>query len=123
MSKQSDFTRQLAKLILEMSFKGIVFVLKDVQRSDEEQFRLWKIGRTQDVEGNWVKTGKTVTNCDGIIKRSAHQDALAGDGYIIVQGKIAPDDDPLWTEWHERWVELCGAPMIEWDKGHWEWKG
>jgi hypothetical protein len=122
MSNRSDFTRQIAKLFVEMWIAKVEVVLDFAKRSDEEQFRLYKIGRTQDPSGNWIITGNKVTNCDGLIKRSAHQDALAVDAYIIVAGKIAPDDDPLWAKWHQRWVELGGKPMLEWDKGHWEWK-
>ena len=40
-------------------------------RSPEEQFELYKKGRTL-VDGKWTKTGKTVTNLDGYTKKSKH---------------------------------------------------
>lgn len=46
-----------------------------------EQQRLYAIGRT--------KAGKRVTNCDGIIKKSAHQLGRAVDIAIVKNGKIS----------------------------------
>lgn len=40
-------------------------------RSSEEQFELYKQGR-EFINNQWVKTGKTVTNLDGINKKSNH---------------------------------------------------
>lgn len=40
-------------------------------RTPEEQFELFKKGREKK-DGWWVKTGKTVTNLDGSIKKSKH---------------------------------------------------
>lgn len=40
-------------------------------RSVEEQFELFKQGREKK-DGWWTKTGKTVTNLDGHIKKSKH---------------------------------------------------
>ena len=40
-------------------------------RTPEEQFELFKIGR-KEVNGEWKKVGKTVTNCDGFKILSDH---------------------------------------------------
>lgn len=60
-------------------------------RSAETQFELYKKGRNFK-SGEWVKTGKTVTNCDGYDKISDHQKvdenglALAFDFCAYVNG-------------------------------------
>lgn len=50
-------------------------------RSTKQQQDLYALGRT--------KAGKRVTNCDGIIKKSAHQLGRAVDIAIVKNGKIS----------------------------------
>lgn len=50
-------------------------------RSTKQQQDLYALGRT--------KAGKRVTNCDGIIKKSAHQLGKAVDIAIVKNGKIS----------------------------------
>ena len=61
-----DLQKILKQAILEMDFTIVCSV-----RTKEEQFKLFQQGRTLK-DGEWVKTGTTVTNIDGINKKSMH---------------------------------------------------
>ena len=95
--------------------EGEPVIVDWVKRSDEEQHKLWKIGRDND--GN--KIGTTVTDCDGTIEISKHQPGMATDLYFVVAGTLTP---PIkgYKYWHDKWEETGGSPAIEWDKGHFE---
>ena len=57
--------------VLEMAIKYTDFTVVCGTRPPEEQFELFKQGRTLK-DGKWVKTGATVTNIDGKSKKSMH---------------------------------------------------
>lgn len=88
----------------------------DGVRTAEQQFALYQQGRTQQ-NNAWVKTGDTVTNCDGVLKRSNHQphesDGLghAVDVAFIVDmnedGQVALNEPFTWDQ-HRNWA-LYGA--------------
>jgi hypothetical protein len=76
-----DLNINLITLLHERILLGDRPLVNYVKRSDEEQYRLFKIGRTFDDQGNVLTEDKTktVTNCDGKINRSDHQDGKAWD--------------------------------------------
>jgi hypothetical protein len=110
MSRQS-FTLAVNKLLTQMIADGHFPVIDYVLRSSSEQKRLFDAG---------------LSKCDGITRPSHHQRGEAMDIYFVIDGKICFDYDssPLATElsrkYHALWIDMGGNPMIEWDKGHWE---
>lgn len=89
-------------------------------RTEEEQFELFKKGRTLKA-GKWVKTGSTVTNLDGKIKKSNHN----------YTPSRAIDIAPYPIDWNDisRFKDLSivvkeamitvGVPLISWG-GDWK---
>ena len=57
--------------IMNEAIKRYDFKVLYGHRSPEEQFELFKKGRTF-TNGSWVKTGSVVTNLDGTVKKSKH---------------------------------------------------
>ena len=57
--------------VLNEAIKRYDFTVLYGNRTIEEQFELFKKGRTLK-DGQWVKTGSTVTNLDGKTKKSMH---------------------------------------------------
>ena len=57
--------------VMNEAIKHFDFTVLYGTRSSEEQFQLYKVGRSF-VAGKWVVTGKTVTNLDGVTKKSNH---------------------------------------------------
>jgi hypothetical protein len=105
MSKRTDFTAAIAKLITLGNDHGLDLVLDWALRDDETQRRMYDRG---------------LSKCDGTTKKSKHQAGCAVDLYIISNGKISEEPDHY--KWlHERWVAMGGAPEILWDMGHFEW--
>jgi len=101
---RTEFTKILAQLLLEMILDGENPLLDYVKRSDEGQMAMYLSGKSK---------------CDGKVKISKHQRGKAADIYFVEDGElVAPKRG--WEYWHERWMELGGEPMIEWDKGHFE---
>ncbi len=99
-----QFTKNIAKLLIEMAEAGDMPVTDYCLRSAEEQKRLFQEG---------------VSGCDGYIKRSKHQFGKAMDIYLVkLNSKGDPYVDYNWTQeekalkWHKRWVELGGRRMI-----------
>lgn len=121
------FTAALGKLLVDMILKGEEPIIDYLRRSDEEQARLFRIGRAFDSKGDVVELTKyKVTNCDGKKKESKHQRALAADIYFEDSNDKDTELDPPklgWEYWHKRAQELGFAPMITWDKSHFEWSG
>lgn len=107
MSKRTTFTKMLVDLVTFMEANGDLPILDYLKRSTEEQKRLFGLGLSQ---------------CDGRTKMSKHQSGLAIDIYL------ARPDGTLkeWVEdgkdklYHDYWETLGGAPMLEWDRGHFE---
>ncbi len=85
-----------------------------LKRSDEEQHRLWKIGR--DENGN--KIGATKTNCDGIKLISGHQRGVAEDIYFL-DDKFKELVNPKlgWDYWHKYWEMKGGKPVTVFSDG------
>lgn len=99
-----EFTRNLVNLLAAMLLDGEHPILDYVKRSDEEQARLYKEGKSK---------------CDGVKVKSKHQLGKAADIYFVEDGKLV-EPKRGWEYWHKRWEEKGGNPMIDWDKGHFE---
>jgi uncharacterized protein YcbK (DUF882 family) len=102
--KRTDFTVKIAELILWISHQGWYAILDYGLRSEEEQQRLFKAGKSK---------------CDGIQKKSQHQRGLAEDIYIH-DGDNNIEKRELYEKAHQFWETLGGEPMISWDQGHFE---
>lgn len=109
------FTRKITNLLAAMFLDNETPIIDFVKRSDEEQARLYRIGR--DINGE--KIGTTVTDCDGKKRRSKHQSGRAMDIYFVDKGELV---DPIkgWAYWHDKWEEMGGQPAIDWDMAHFE---
>ncbi len=99
-----EFTGNICSLISEMIEEGEHPIIDYVKRSDLEQNRLFKDGKSK---------------CDGIKILSAHQKGTGIDIYFIEEGKLT-DPKMGFEHWHKRWEGMGGKSMISWDKGHWE---
>jgi len=105
MSKRTDFTAALAKLIILGNDHGYELVLDWALRDAETQRRMFDKG---------------LSKCDGTTKKSRHQFGTAVDLYVIADGKISEATEDY--EWlHDRWEELGGGERISWDMGHFQW--
>ena len=97
-------------LLQEMVSHGDKPVIDYVFRSTAEQERLF---------------AEKKTKCDGVIKKSRHQSAMAADIYFDVDGAIdygfSTDRAKLCADtYHKFWEKLGGSPMISWDKCHYQ---
>ena len=76
-SKRSRDNLETADVRLQKLFNEVIkefdCTIISGHRSPEEQFELFKKGR-QEIDGVWKKVGATVTNLDGTVKRSRHND-------------------------------------------------
>jgi peptidoglycan L-alanyl-D-glutamate endopeptidase CwlK len=84
---QRDTCHPDLQVVLNELIKIIDYSITCGVREDEEQFRLFKIGREQNKSGEWVVVGKTVTNIDGKTKKSKHQKKDDGFSHAV---DIAP---------------------------------
>jgi len=106
MSKRTDFTTALAKLISLGNKRGMELILDWTLRDAHTQ--QWMFDRG-------------LSECDGTKKRSKHQFGLAADLYVLVDRVISKQlDDYEWL--HDQWEKLGGNDRIIWDMGHFEWK-
>ena len=99
-----DFTSAIVRLLNEMIATGEQPIIDFVKRSDEEQNRLFKAGKSK---------------CDGKIKISAHQRGKAMDIFFVIGGKLNMDVEK-YKKWHAVWNTMGGKPMIDWDINHFE---
>lgn len=111
---RTEFTLNISKLILQiehdrkLGIHNFKAALDFVKRSDEEQFRLFKEGKSK---------------CDGKVKISGHQVGRAADLLLF------NDNGTLVKEWpkfmveryHDKFWEFIGGKNdIEWDENHFE---
>jgi len=99
-----EFTRRINNLIAAMILEGEHPVIDYVKRSPEEQKRLFDAG---------------LSKCDGVKVISKHQIGRAVDIYFIENDQIV-EPRKGFEFWHMDWQNRGGAPIIEWDKGHFE---
>ena len=120
----ATFTRMIARLLVDMELKGERPLGVSLNRSLEEQARLFRIGRTFDDDGNvFSVSSRAVTNCDGVKKVSGHQRNAALDILFQSAEGTKPElVEPIkgWKFWHERWEGFGGKPMIVGDECHFE---
>jgi len=71
-----------------LAFSQVDFGISHGHRTPEEQMELYKKGR-EHIDGKWIKTGTTVTNCDGHDVQSRHNEfpSMAVDIYAAVPGR------------------------------------
>ena len=112
-----DFTLMIADQILFMAKTldalEIAPQIDWTLRSVYDQYQMFKAGKSR---------------CDGTIKRSKHQDGLAGDIFIIgkdKKGKLAilepMNVSPVeWVKIRQHWINLGGEAMLPWDPCHFE---
>ena len=118
-----QFTKMMVKLLEQMIDDKYKPIVDFVKRSEEEQNRLFKIGRSQDENGSWYVTGKTVTKCDGVTYISKHQFGKAVDIYFINDmGQMIDWNDikEVAYKYHDFWYKLGGQKLITGDLGHFE---
>jgi hypothetical protein len=101
---RTNFTLIISNLIAQMHLAGDSPILDWAFRSTEAQQEMFKAGKSK---------------CDGVKKRSRHQDGLAVDIYLVHDESIdwLPDKAKYY---HDLWQSWGGKPMIDWDKGHFE---
>jgi hypothetical protein len=99
-----EFTDKISELLQQMVSEGESPIIDFAKRSTEEQARLFKAG---------------LSKCDGVKIVSKHQVGRAMDILFIRDGQIG---EPVegYQYWHDKWVEMGGAKMIEWDRNHFE---
>ena len=128
-----EFRKRLMDFIAKMAAEGIPVAVVSTLRTLEEQQAQWFKGR--DKTGKVIDPKAVVTQCDGIIKRSKHQDGLAADvTFAYANGKpYWPDEDTVdgstrWLAW-AMIVESCNlvsgarfTPLnqygVGWDPDH-----
>src|SRR5690349_602436 len=108
-----ELKAKIDKMIDAMIILGFVVRVTDGNRTVEEQKELYAQGRT--------KPGKIVTNCDGVVKKSAHQDGKAVDlaFYPEPYAESNPWDllgamgEALGLRWGGRFTTLKDRPHFE----------
>lgn len=97
--------------------------LISAHRTPADQFELYKKGRTFR-NGSWVKTGPVVTNLDGFVKKSRHNDFPAtafdvgifnGNTYITADTpyKHVKEGTRFGLDWGGNWTGLVDRPHLE----------
>jgi peptidoglycan L-alanyl-D-glutamate endopeptidase CwlK len=99
-AKRCQFLQHLALLIQKATLEGIEFIVWTFYRSPADQNFLYQQGRT--------RPGKIITNCDGTLVRSRHQDWLAVDILIIKDGADQWIRTPEYDRLGEIWESLGG---------------
>lgn len=101
---RTEFTFNVATILIEMFRNGEQPILDYCLRSKHEQKRLYE---------------SKLSQCDGERIVSKHQKGLAVDIYFVDGGKLV-DPKKGWEFWHDEWVRMGGKPILPWDKGHFE---
>lgn len=114
--KQRDFTLMVAQMILFAYARGFGLTFGEAFRTEDQQNIYLKSGRSK-------------------ARRSKHQDRLAVDFNLFVDGKYVRDKESYralgekWEELGGRWGGRFGvdkadyASRIGWDANHFEYKG
>lgn len=99
-AKRCRFLQLLALLIQKATLEGIEFIVWTFYRSPQDQNFLYQQGRT--------RPGKIITNCDGQINQSNHQQWLAVDILVIRDGADLWTHEPEYDRLGEIWESLGG---------------
>ena len=104
-----ELTHKNALLTLDMIAEGEQPIDDYLKRGDTDQADMFRRG---------------LSKCDGVVKRSPHQDAKAIDKYLCTVGVIDGQEAILvnweWNPdkakyWHDVWVNKYGGkPMVHW---------
>jgi peptidoglycan L-alanyl-D-glutamate endopeptidase CwlK len=107
MPAKERFEAALARVRERMAAAGYPITRTSSSRTAEEQNKLYKQGRGSP--------GKIVTDADGFIKRSRHQDGEGADFAFVVNGK------PSWGESHpwQLFGKIAKEEGLEWG-GDWK---
>jgi len=105
--KRIRFIDLFSQFVQQAKAKGIQFIVWTFHRTAQEQNYLYQQGRT--------RSGRKVTNCDGYIKASNHQNWLAKDILIIKDGHDVWTRTPDYDRLGEIWTALGGRWGGEWD--------
>ena len=76
--KRITFFFKLCLLVVILKIRKIRVMIFWLHRTVDQQGKLYQIGRHTELDR------KPVTNCDGVTKRSKHQDWLAADLVIVI---------------------------------------
>ena len=100
-----QFTKNLCLFTLEMIKAGERPIFNEIKRETIQQvyYFLTKLSK-----------------CDGINKRSKHQDGLACDIFFVDENGNLDWTRARYEKWHKRWEKLGGKPIIHWDLPHFE---
>lgn len=114
---EGKFYNQVVVGLASLDKQGIRYVVTDTVRTQIDQFLDWIKGRinASSVQNYWVTAGKSipsisdcltiVTNCDGVIIKSKHQQGLAID--IVPRGNFG---EPIWPDHNDpRWLPIIRA--------------
>lgn len=130
---------KVAQIINAMETLGLPMGVTDGVRTTAQQQALYAQGRTKQPDGTWVKTGSTVTNCDGVLKPSNHQakadgfghacdlafiNDLNADGLVELNEPFTWDAHRAWAlygamaeavglVWGGRWQSIVDLPHVE----------
>lgn len=134
MSKRLSDLRYSVRLMAESAFqeleaKGILFACTSTLRLPDEQAALFAQGRKNLADVNALRAKAnlyllspkenlyTVTNCDGVVKKSRHQDGGALDVVPVENGKpVWPaDTDPRWKQIAEVMVKHGFRWGMDWN--------
>lgn len=110
-----DLRQKVERILAAMLALGFpMFVVAGV-RTTEQQQKLYAQGRSLP--------GKTVTNCDGVIKKSDHQPKADGFGHAVDCAFVNDPNTPLDETWSDKspwkvYGEMAKALELEWG-GDW----
>lgn len=111
-----ELRSRVLQTLADMERRGHPMVVTDGFRTVKQQRDLYALGRT--------KPGKIVTNCDGVTRRSAHQEGRAADcAFVGPDGRITWDGP--WSlygrvagwyglDWGGNWQRFIDRPHVEW---------
>lgn len=110
---------KVTQILNAMEALDLLMGVTDGVRTVVQQQALYAQGRTKQPDGTWVKTGSTVTNCDGVIKPSNHQAKADGFGHAVDCAFIvdlnadgqAELNEPFTWDAHRAWA--CYGAMVE----------
>jgi hypothetical protein len=117
MNSRLEYNQKLIPFLHRMMDEGENPCIDFVKRSDQEQGRLFSLGR--DENGNIIDKKRVVTWKDGKVLISWHQFGRGCDIFFQENGMIIPPKKG-WVYWHKEWEKLGGHPMIIGDEGHFE---
>ena len=103
--RRVEFTQMLVKLVIYAKSEGLNVFIDYVKRSAEDQYRLFKEGKSK---------------CDGYKVLSRHQLGLAADIYIVNEDGQLDFNHNDYDKLHEYWEKMGGRKKIEWDIVHFE---